>query len=134
VLGDVLLAAFGSESFPDRVSIKKVYLAFCRLSDEKKYETLLNSLNFTKGPDVPISEELESALFRLCSSGLCTVDNPDFRFLRVEPNNKKAMREVLKRHLKDSDSHTQTLDNLVNDLVKTISQLPDDNSRALLSI
>jgi hypothetical protein len=96
-MADVLFATLGSKTLPDTIPIRSVHFALWRLSGEPRYARLLGPLSFANGPGGPISEELETALFRLCSSGLCTVDNPDFRYLRTARKSRAAMRRVLKR-------------------------------------
>lgn len=94
-----MLATLGCAGLPERIPIKSVHRAFWELSHDKEYASQLASLSFVEGPDVPVSEELETALFRLCSSGLCSVDNPDFRHLRISEESRTAMIEVIRRHV-----------------------------------
>jgi len=103
MLADLLLAALGNERLPEKIPIVGVYRAFWELKCEGKYSDLLDAVHFVEGPTVPISEELERALFRFCSSGLGTVDNPDFRYLRIDTDKRAVMTEVVKRHLTDAN-------------------------------
>ena len=115
MLGDVLLATLSDKDLPDRIPIKSVHSAFSELSAESKYAALLGSLAFVRGPDVPVSEELETALFRLCSCGLCTVDNPEFRYLRIDPKSRSAMQQALGRHLQSEPERLRVLEDLAGD-------------------
>ena len=112
MLGDVLLATLSAEALPKRIPIKGIHSTFLELSGMPKYGRLLSSLAFVMGPDVAVSEELETALFRLCSCGLCTVDNPDFRYLRIEPESRTAMQRVLQRHLESDPEKLKELQDL----------------------
>lgn len=99
MIADIVLATLGCAGLPERIPIKSVHRAFWELSKEREYAPLLASLSFVEGPDVPVSEELETALFRLCSSGLCSVDNPDFRHIRISEESRTAMIDVIRRHV-----------------------------------
>lgn len=122
MIGDLLLATMGSDELPERIPLKSVYHAFWELSRLDKYIDWFSSISFVMGPDVPVSEEIESALFKFCSSGLGTVDNPDFRYLRIAHEKRKAMREVLKRHLQDKDSEKlRELEELAKDFKNAIT-------------
>jgi len=120
LLGDILLVALSSES-QARAPIRKVYSAFCKLSGEKKYADILSSLNFVNGPDVPVSEELEIALFRLCSSGLCTVDNPDFKYIRVVSDDPLKTKEKIISYWEHKESErAKEFKELAEDLAKNM--------------
>jgi len=131
LLGDVLLATLSAEALPERIPIKSVHSAFSELSTASKYAPLLGSLAFVTGPDVPVSEDLEIALFRLCSSGLCTVDNPDFRYLRVDPEGRAAMREVLQRHLQSDPGKLRELEALSQEFQQKVSSWIGDEGGKL---
>ncbi len=131
MLGDVLLATFSAEELPERIPIKSVHSAFLELSAMDRYAGLLASLNFVMGPDVAVSEELETAIFRLCSSGLCTVDNPDFRYLRVDRESQAAMREVLRRHLQSDRRKLRELEDLSREFQGTVSSWIGDEAGKL---
>lgn len=115
---DVLLAMLGSATLPETIPIKSVHFALWELSKEAKYSSLLVSLSFVEGPGVPVSEEVETALFRLCSSGLCTVDNPDFRYVRTAATSREAMRLVLERH--SDKKHLEELKELSGDFEEKV--------------
>lgn len=134
MLADVLMAALSNTELPDKIPIKSVHSALSELATEGNYGHLFTSTNFIRGLDVPVSEELETSLFRLCSSGLCTVDNPDFRYLRIMPESRTAMRKVLERHLQESEPNKLTeLDELAKAFhVKVRSWMNDEGERLSL--
>ena len=101
MLADVLLAALSSD-IPQTIPLKNIYLAFYELESSGQFPALLAPLSFISVLDVPVSEALEVALFRLCSSGLATVDNPDYRFLRVDQEKQKVMAQILNQHYETS--------------------------------
>ena len=131
VLADIILAALSSEDLPETIPLRSIHYAFYELSRGGEYTNWLSYLNFVEGPVVPISEELETAIFRFCSSGLGTVDNPDFRFLRISDEKRKAMRQSLNKHLKDDGAKAaEDLKKLSKDFsVKINSWMKNDNAK-----
>ena len=96
-----------------------MYQAFWELSKQDKYGDYFSSISFIMGPDVPVSEEIESALFKFCSSGLGTVDNPDFKYLRIAADKRETIQKVWKQHLKDEDPQKlRAWEELAKDFVK----------------
>jgi len=102
-LTDAVLSSFflqsRGKSLPDRVRTKDVFNAFYQLRNQEKYLYWLGSLHFEIGEDVTISKALEDVLFTLGAFELVTVENHDFRYLRVDPKTRKAMKKQIEARL-----------------------------------
>ena len=104
-LTDAVLSSFflqsQDEELPERILTKKVFDAFCRLREKKKYEYWLGGLHFEKGKDTNISKGLEDVLFALGAFGLVTVENHDFRYLRADRESKREIKDQIESRLPD---------------------------------
>ncbi len=89
-LSDAVLAAFCFQSGRGegkkqrtRLRVNAVYRAFAEL--RKKYPDWLQDMSFTYGPadTVPISGALEDILFDLGASGIMSVENPRYAYLKI---------------------------------------------------
>lgn len=98
-LADAVLAAFcfQSESHKLRkaMDVQAVYRAFAEL--RQKYPTWLQDMSFTYGPadTVPISGALEDILFDLGASGIMSVENPRYKYLKIEASKLKLIRQAI---------------------------------------
>jgi hypothetical protein len=90
-----------SNQLPERMQTRKVFDAFHVLKN--KYPNWLGSLHFEKGANVYVSKGLEDVLFSLGAFGLVTVENHDYRYLRVDPGSKKEMKKQVEEHLSEPD-------------------------------
>lgn len=102
---DAVISSFCLQSesnrLPQRMQTKKVFDAFAKLKN--KYPNWLGSLHFEKGADVYISKGLEDVLFSLGAFGLVTVENHDFRYLRINHSSKKEMKKQVEERLGEPD-------------------------------
>jgi hypothetical protein len=90
-LSDAVLAAFcfqtrkseAEKQRTRRLRVNAVYRAFAEL--RKKYPNWLQDMSFTYGPadTVPISGALEDILFDLGASGIMSVENPRYAYLKI---------------------------------------------------
>ena len=100
-LADAVLAAFcfQSESHKLRKSkpmdVQAVYRAFAEL--RQKYPAWLQDMRFTYGPadTVPISGALEDILFDLGASGIMSVENPRYKYLKIQARKLKLIRQAI---------------------------------------
>ena len=98
-LADAVLAAFcfQSESHKLRkpMDVQAVYRAFAEL--RQKYPAWLQDMSFTYGPadTVPISGALEDILFDLGASGIMSVENPRYKYLKIEASKLKLIRQAI---------------------------------------
>jgi len=89
-LSDAVLAAFcfqsgrgEGEKKGRRLRVNAVYRAFAEL--RKEYPNWLQDMNFTYGPadTVPVSGALEDIFFALGASGIMSIENPRYAFLKI---------------------------------------------------
>jgi len=98
-LVDAVLAAFcfQSESHKLRkpMDVQAVYRAFAEL--RQKYPAWLQDMRFTYGPadTVPISGALEDILFDLGASGIMSVENPRYKYLKIQAPKLKLIRQAI---------------------------------------
>lgn len=104
---DAVLASLSLQSeakqLPERIQRRKLFEAFCRLQQHRKYERWLGSLYFEKQAEACVSKQLEDVLFSLGAFGLVTVENHDYRFLKVTPDARNAMRTQLESRSTTTD-------------------------------
>lgn len=102
-LSDAVLAAFcfqsgrseGEKQRSKRLKVNAVYRAFAEL--RKKYPNWLQDMNFTYGPadTVPISGALEDIFFDLGASGIMSVENPRYAYLKIPAFKLELIREAI---------------------------------------
>jgi len=98
-LVDAVLAAFCFQSESRKLrkpmDVQAVYRAFAEL--RQKYPAWLQDMSFTYGPPgtVPISGALEDILFDLGASGIMSVENPRYKYLKIPPLKLKLIRQAI---------------------------------------
>jgi len=99
-LVDAVLAAFCFQSerekqYGKRLRVQAVYRAFAELRE--KYPTWLQDMSFTYGPadTVPVSGVLEDILFDLGASGIMAVENPWYRYLKIQASKLELIRKAI---------------------------------------
>lgn len=92
VMASLSLQSPGRE-LPERLFTAKVFDAFNELKG--KFPEWLGCLYFEKGPNDVVSRELEEVLFSLGAFRLVTVENYDYRWLRIDPDGKREIKKDL---------------------------------------
>ena len=98
-LADAVLAAFCFQSESRKLrkpmDVQAVYRAFAEL--RQKYPAWLQDMSFTYGPadTVPISGALEDILFDLGASGIMSVENPRYKYLKIPAPKLKLIRQAI---------------------------------------
>ena len=102
-LSDAVLAAFcfqtrkseGGKKRTRRLKVNAVYRAFAEL--RQKYPAWLQDMRFTHGPadTVPISGALEDILFDLGASGIMSVENPRYAYLKIPAFKLEPIRKAI---------------------------------------
>ncbi|MBI2909465.1 MAG: hypothetical protein HYX92_17610 [Chloroflexi bacterium] len=113
---EAVLASFSLHSLPTRMPRDKVFDAFCKLS--VTYPDWLGSLYFERAGKSCVSKGIEEVLFALGAFQLVTVENHDYRFLRIEPDTSRQIKEGMKSRL--SADELRDLEKLSNDFAKLI--------------
>ena len=80
---------------------ENIHHAFHKLKED--HPQLLKEMAFTRGDLFPFSNELQTALFNLQSSGAMEAINPVYEFYRIP----KKMREGIKSYLSNSFSESE---------------------------
>jgi len=124
-LVDAVLAAFcfQSESHKLRkpMDVQAVYRAFAEL--RHKYPAWLQDLRFTYGPadTVPISGTLEDILFDLGASGIMSVENPRYKYLKIPASRLRLIRQAIVR--RRSETEQDELRRLADEFFDQYSQV-----------
>lgn len=94
---DAVLAALSlqdnADLLPEVIKTEKVFEAFYRLRE--KYPEWLSCLYFQNRGDSYVSRGLEDVLFALGAFGLVTVENHDYRFLRLDRQTRDEIKKLL---------------------------------------
>jgi hypothetical protein len=92
---DAVLASLSLQDsqhlLPSDLETTKVFEAFYQLRN--RYPKWLECLYFEGQPGYRISRGLEDVLFSLGAFGLVTVENKDYRFLRLDDNTKAEIKK-----------------------------------------
>jgi len=124
-LVDAVLAAFcfQSESHKLRkpMDVQAVYRAFAEL--RQQYPAWLQDMRFTYGPGdtVPISGALEDILFDLGASGIMSVENPRYKYLKIPAPKLKLIRQAIVQ--RRSETEQDELRQLADEFSEQYSQV-----------
>jgi hypothetical protein len=88
---------------PERIPTSKVFNAFCHLQSNPKYDRWLGSLYFEKEARNCVSKDLEEVLFSLGAFGLVSVENHDYRYLRITDATRRKIRGRVEKSTKPGD-------------------------------
>lgn len=118
---DAVLSSFSlygrEHSIPERVQTDKVYQAFYEL--KAKYPEWLGNLNFEKGYNMFVSKQLEDVFFSLGAFRLMTVENHDYRYLKIDKLTKAQIKKSVKGRVSSKD--IRILRRLSNDFASIVA-------------
>ena len=89
----------------------------------QKYPAWLQDLRFTYGPadTVPISGTLEDILFDLGASGIMSVENPRYKYLKIPASRLRLIRQAIVR--RRSETEQDELRRLADEFFDQYSQV-----------
>lgn len=115
VLGSLSL----SDDIPERIQTNAIYSAFHEL--QPRYPHWLGSLYFETSHHATVCKGLEDILFSLGAFGLVTVENYDFKLLRISPKAKEVTKHKVKVRF-SNDDRLKELEGLSNEFAKSIEK------------
>ena len=128
-LTDAVLGSFSLQSsgntLPESMPSDKVFAAFYKLRN--RYPEWLGSLYFEEGHDTLVCKGLEDVLFTLGAFGLVTVENHDYRYLRIN----REIRKIIKKQIEErsSEQKLKTLRRLSNEFTRIIGERNEGRHR-----